>query len=156
MSPWCHPSLVTPRCHLTDKLAEIQSSLLSPFTCFSDCPICNPFELCPHFYFPTEFSRTPANKCIFHISILDLTTFCLLSICMMCLVTFLLSDYPRVFSSSPPRASGQYRFFPKSNSCPIFKSVHFDSLTHVSTSLPRRFPSFFHRDPPAHPQARAL
>ena len=60
------------------------------------------------------------------------------------------------FSSSPPTLliPDQYRFFPKSNSCPIFKSVHSDSLTHVSNSLPRRFPSFFHRGP-AHPQAQA-
>ena len=41
--------------------------------------------------------------------------------------------------------SCQYEFFLEPNSCPIFKSVHSDSLTYVSGSLPRRFPSFFPR-----------
>ena len=61
------------------------------------------------------------------------------------------------FPFSPPReflsycwverllCSCQYEFFLEPNSCPIFKSVHSDSLTYVSGSLPRRFPSFFPR-----------
>ena len=111
VSPWCHPSLVTPRCHLTDKLAEIQSSLLSPFTCFSDCPICNPFELFVSspisFHFTEEFLSARQTHILMRDSLTLIFSFCFIVI----LLTFHLYA-PHDFSAfcvhmffpfSPPR-----------------------------------------------------
>ena len=133
VSPWCHPSLVTPRCHLTDKLAEIQSSLLSPFTCFSDCPICNPFELFVFspisFHFTEEFLSTRQTQIYLCVTrLLSFLVFvssssCWLSICMRPM-TFLLSVFT-CFSLFP--TEGISFVLGRSDSCALVSTNSFSN-----------------------------